>query len=98
MHMHMRHVVAADTAPDQRKNRKGKPMSIRNLCNWFVWATVLGLLVADGTTAADSPEKIAAKADRLLREEVPFANAAKKAPARIDDERFLRRVSLDIIG
>src|SRR5437764_14279745 len=63
------------------------------VCLGFVAAIFLG-----EAKAGDSPEKAAAKADRVLREEVPFANAAKKAPARIDDERFLRRVSLDIIG
>src|SRR5687767_10279575 len=45
-----------------------------------------------------SPHTVAAKVDRLLREEVPVTGAAKSAPPRIDDERFLRRVTLDLIG
>src|SRR5438552_8913988 len=73
-------------------------MSIKHLCNWLACTTVLGVLTAGTVHAAENPQKVAAKADRLLREEVPYANAAKKAPPRIDDERFLRRVSLDIIG
>src|SRR5437016_6298873 len=56
------------------------------------------ILTGRGSVASDRPENVAAKVDQLLREEVPYANAAKTAPARIDDERFLRRVSLDIIG
>ncbi len=73
-------------------------MSINNLCNWFARATVIGMMAAAVAHAAEDPQQVAAKTDRLLREEVPYAGAAKKAPARIDDERFLRRVSLDIIG
>src|SRR5689334_11780338 len=57
----------------------------------------LGFLAPFGF-AAERPAQVAAKVDQLLREEVPYANAAKKAPPRIDDERFLRRLSLDIIG
>src|SRR5437762_1145964 len=68
-------------------------MSTRTICISLVIALATGI-----SSGADSPQKVAAKADRLLREEVPFTNAGKKAPARIDDERFLRRVSLDIIG
>ena len=56
------------------------------------------LCVAAFGECGGNPDEAAATADRLLREEVPYANAAKKAPPRIDDERFLRRVSLDIIG
>jgi len=72
-------------------------MSIQAVCNWFACGTILWLTAA-GACAAENPEKAAAQADRLLRDEVPYVNAAKKAPSRIDDERFLRRVSLDIIG
>src|SRR5688572_3939401 len=63
-------------------------------------STFLCLLSTFAAGGADvSPAlTVSAKADKLLRSEVPFANAAKTAPARIDDERFLRRVSLDIIG
>jgi len=73
-------------------------MSIQKICNRFASAVVLGLLSAVGLWAAEDPQRVAAETDRLLREEVPFASAAKKAPPCIDDERFLRRVSLDIIG
>src|SRR3954470_2639401 len=70
-------------------------MSIRQMC--ICLASLVATCLANAAIALP-PEKAAAKTDRLLREEVPFANAAKKAPPRIDDERFLRRVSLDIIG
>ena len=45
--------------------------------------------------AAGEPAEVAAQADELLRNEVPFASAA---PARVSDEIFLRRASLDTIG
>jgi hypothetical protein len=44
------------------------------------------------------PAEVAAQVDQILRTEVPYANAAKTAPARIDDERFLRRATLDLLG
>jgi hypothetical protein len=47
---------------------------------------------------ASVPAEVARKADKILRTEVPYANAAKASPGKIDDERFLRRASLDIIG
>src|SRR5262245_59847416 len=56
------------------------------------------VLSAVSVLAADPPQQAAAKIDQVLRSEVPYANAAKVAPPRIDDERFLRRASLDIIG
>jgi len=62
------------------------------------WLSFVAILVNGLAAGAEQPATIAAKVDQLLREEVPFANAAPKAPPRIDDERFLRRVSLDIIG
>ena len=58
----------------------------------------VGVVLSGGSFAADNVAEVAAKADKLLRTEVPFANAAKVAPTQIDDERFLRRVSLDLIG
>jgi Protein of unknown function (DUF1549)/Protein of unknown function (DUF1553) len=58
----------------------------------------VGVVLSGASFAADNVAEVAAKADKLLRTEVPFANAAKVAPSRIDDERFLRRVSLDLIG
>jgi Protein of unknown function (DUF1549)/Protein of unknown function (DUF1553) len=65
-------------------------------------ATALALaeaVPASGPAAGAASERAAAvRVDRLLREEVPLVNATKSAPPRIDDERFLRRVSLDIIG
>jgi uncharacterized protein DUF1549/uncharacterized protein DUF1553 len=75
---------------------KGRQMSTRNMR--VLLAVTIGLAIPTFVSAADRPEKVAAKVDRLLRGEVPFANAAKVPPPRIDDERFLRRVSLDIIG
>jgi Protein of unknown function (DUF1549)/Protein of unknown function (DUF1553) len=73
-------------------------MSTNRMCVCAVLVPLFGLPVVSFLAAADRPEDVAGKVDRLLREEVPYANAAKAAPARIDDERFLRRVSLDIIG
>jgi Protein of unknown function (DUF1549)/Protein of unknown function (DUF1553) len=73
-------------------------MSIIHLGNWFAYAAILMAFAVGGTRASEDPQEAAAKTDRLLREAVPYAGAAKKAPARIDDERFLRRVSLDIVG
>jgi hypothetical protein len=73
-------------------------MSIQSLCNWFACPTIIGLAIAGSARSGEDPQKVAAKTDRLLREEVPFSNAAKKAGPRVDDERFLGRVSLDIIG
>jgi len=70
-------------------------MSIRSIPVLLVFAA--SLICSFWAQAADDVTQVAAQADRLLREEVPFADAAKK-PARIDDERFLRRASLDIIG
>ena len=68
----------------------------------FCWTGQLaGIALALWTPlvlAADDPQAAAQKADQILRSEVPYANAAKAAPARIDDERFLRRASLDVIG
>lgn len=65
---------------------------------FFFAALYLTVLAVRPLAADDPPAKVAAQVDQLLRQEVPFANAAKKVPPRIDDERFLRRVSLDIIG
>jgi hypothetical protein len=90
-----------DSIPDRppiSAKQEGKAMSIRRLCYLLACATLVGLATAAGTPAAESPEQVAAKTDQLLRQEVPYANAGKKAAARIDDERFLRRISLDIIG
>src|SRR4051812_10718717 len=98
MHMHRPTPPATRCRLDERAQGKGQPMSIQKLCNWFTWVIVLGLITTDSSTAAEDPQKVAAQTDRLLREELPFATATKKAPPRIDDERFLRRVSLDIIG
>ena len=68
-------------------------MSMRNLSNWFAYG-IVGFLSIGTVSAAEIPEKAAAKTDGLLREEVPFANAGKKAPPRVDDERFYRRRQL----
>src|SRR5947209_1542941 len=73
------------------------PMAIRTA--WSLVLVLVSILGFAGQSAAtEPPAQVAAKVDQLLREEVPYANAAKKAPPRIDDERFLRRLSLDIIG
>src|SRR5437016_2377977 len=64
----------------------------------LIIASSIGVVLSAVSLGADQPAKVAAKADQLLRSEVPYANAAKAAPPKIDDERFLRRVSLDIIG
>lgn len=68
--------------------------------NWSVLliSSIGVVLTSISALAADSPQQAAAKADKILRSEVPYANAAKAAPAKIDDERFLRRASLDTIG
>src|SRR3954452_6297054 len=58
----------------------------------------LALVLPTLASAAGDPAEAAGNVDRLLREEVPFVSATKAAPPRIDDERFLRRVSLDIVG
>lgn len=57
----------------------------------------VAVIVAGQNYAADKTAEVAAQVDQLLRAEVPFANSGK-APPRINDEQFLRRVSLDIIG
>src|SRR5687768_3073979 len=56
------------------------------------------IVAAAELTVPAPPAEVAAQVDRILRTEVPYANAAKASPARIDDERFLRRASLDFIG
>jgi Protein of unknown function (DUF1549)/Protein of unknown function (DUF1553) len=69
----------------------------RNLAVSLV-VVIVGAVIGLSASAADSAATVAAKVDQLLRSEVPYANSAKTAPPRIDDERFLRRVSFDIIG
>jgi hypothetical protein len=68
----------------------------------YVWAlnvaAVVGMMLTGVALGADGPADVARKADEILRSEAPYANAAKASPGRIDDERFLRRASLDIIG
>src|SRR6478752_3520338 len=58
----------------------------------------IGLVLPIFASGANHVEKVAAEADHLLRQEVPFASTIKLAPPRIDDERFLRRASLDLVG
>jgi hypothetical protein len=48
--------------------------------------------------AADPPAEVAPQIDRLLRSEVHYASAGQSSPGKIDDERFLRRASLDFVG
>lgn len=61
-------------------------------------AWVVLLAVSSVCAAGDNVKEVALKVDAILRSEVPYANAAKVSPGRVDDEIFLRRVSLDIIG
>ncbi len=46
--------------------------------------------------SADTPAVVAAKADEILRQEVPAV--APSAKSVISDELYLRRVSLDVVG
>jgi hypothetical protein len=69
----------------------------KSLCSLLL-ALPVGVVLSAPAHAADTPAQAAAKTDQLLRSEVPFATPEKIAPAPIDDERFLRRVSLDVIG
>src|SRR5205085_3936699 len=62
----------------------------------LIIASSIGVVLSAVAFAAEDPAKVAAKVYQLLRSEVAYA--AKAAPPKIDDERFLRRVSLDIIG
>jgi hypothetical protein len=48
--------------------------------------------------AIEPVAQVAARASRVLREEVPLANGEKTAQQRIGDQQFLRRVSLDLVG
>ena len=57
-----------------------------------------GLVLCCAWAVAGEPAEVAARVDQVLRSEVPYANAAKTSPGQIDDERFLRRASLDLIG
>jgi hypothetical protein len=59
----------------------------------LVWA-----FLTAGALAAGGVQEVASQVDSLLRDEMPLVHASRGAPPRIDDERFLRRVSLDIIG
>lgn len=69
-------------------------------CNILVRLVLMGgLVLLVGSTvwsATPDPYVTAAKVDALIEEEIPLA-AADLSP-RVDDERFLRRVSLDLIG
>ena len=48
-----------------------------------LWLTAVGVALFPFLAgAADGPTQAAAKADKLLRSEVPYANAAKVAPAK----------------
>ena len=55
---------------------------------WWLVSAAGVVLSAVSVIAADAPQQAAARADAILRSEVPYANAAKLAPARIDDERY----------
>lgn len=64
------------------------------------WTTCLALICVAGgslqTTAAPSPSSVAARVDQTVADEV-FDKSTKLAP-RCDDETFLRRAYLDIVG
>jgi hypothetical protein len=62
------------------------------------FASAIGVVFSSVALGAGSPAEVAKKTNEVLRAEVPYANVAKASPGAIDDERFLRRVSLDIIG
>jgi len=68
-------------------------------------AAIVGVLLAiempaieSRQTRAAEPTEVAAQVDKLLRTEVPFAGTTKSSPGRVDDETFLRRISLDLVG
>jgi uncharacterized protein DUF1549/uncharacterized protein DUF1553 len=73
-------------------------MSIQKSFFRLALASCLGVVLTGLASGGDNVAEVALKVNQTLRSEVPYANAAKAAPSRIDDERFLRRVSLDIIG
>ena len=56
------------------------------------------VVIASFAAPASEPAVVAAKADQLLRSEVPFASTTKASPGRVGDEIFLRRISLDLVG
>jgi hypothetical protein len=56
-----------------------------------------GLLTSVVAFGVD-PGEVALKVNQTLRSEVPYAGAAEAPPPAIDDERFLRRASLDCLG
>ena len=64
----------------------------------LVATCAFGITMATASALATEPAEVAAQADKLLRAEVPFANATKATPSRVGDEVFLRRISLDLIG
>jgi hypothetical protein len=73
-------------------------MSARKFLAALNFASAIGVVLSGFAYGAGSPAEVARKADEILRTEVPWDNAAKASPGAIDDERFLRRASLDIIG
>src|ERR1051325_5805607 len=57
------------------------------------------ILYASSFARAAPPDKVAVAVDVLLAKESPDGtSSAGKLPRRADDETFLRRVSLDLIG
>lgn len=60
------------------------------------WVAVAAVVASAGGLTASDPLTVARRVDELLREEIPYAGG--QPPQRIDDARYLRRVSLDIRG
>ncbi|MEM6331285.1 MAG: DUF1549 domain-containing protein, partial [Planctomycetota bacterium] len=67
----------------------------RLLCSAALFAGV-GAMAASAAAAPPSPARVAAKIDRLLVEEV-YPDTSVLAP-ECDDETFVRRVWLDVVG
>lgn len=62
-----------------------------------VLTSQLAVAWAESTTLP-APAAAAAQADTFLRQEIPYSTPNKEASAKIGDELFLRRASLDLIG
>ena len=73
-------------------------MSASKIAWTLAVASTIGVVLSTVAFGAGASAEVAKKADEVLRAEVPWANVAKASAGKIDDERFLRRASLDIIG
>jgi hypothetical protein len=61
------------------------------------WAVLIAVVSVVSSTQATPPEEVAKGIDQHLQDEL-FTPANAKVAPRTDDETFLRRVSLDIVG